>query len=462
LEEFKWIASTPQRRAYVRRIGLIIELESYDQNARASFETDEERQRNNRIFTTTISSLFRILSEWPDDSGIALKIRAQSPGDYQALKDKAEIRKRLRVAKMLRVNDLLHRRYERSYLEFSKTTTNSECPPVLAISSLSIEGLAKSRLIQPASSIFIASKLPKLNSVHLEMKDECRRDEQLRQHLRNGKLHGINTCISKFILTVLSEFARHIHCFPSSVRKFHLHFHYAPPRDESYPPPDVTENGTDLLSSHLRHFSQRLERFELVGTVIGPEIFEPLHLQNGNLKLPFWPNLVDISVEYPPIRPSGEWLFDRGLKEHLDDDMESDYEPDSDHENDYPEHVRIPVEDRKLKFFRSKIIPRHFDRLYLAAGEAALRMPKLRQMKLLVEGSRPRYTFQYEVQAEVTMLSWSNEEVPNVYQGGDALIRLEQAKRRYQPDEQVFELWRKVALQNTGSGLQIKFREYPV
>jgi hypothetical protein len=200
-----------------------------------------------------------------------------------------------------------------------------------------------------------------------------------------------------------------------------------------------------------------LERFELVGTVIGPEIFEPLHLQNGNLKLPFWPNLVDISVEYPPIRPSGEWLFDRGLKEHLDDDMESDYEPDSDHENDYPEHVRIPVEDRKLKFFRSKIIPRHFDRLYLAAGEAALRMPKLRQMKLLVEGSRPRYTFQYEVQAEVTMLSWSNEEVPNVYQGGDALIRLEQAKRRYQPDEQVFELWRKVALQNTGSGLQIEF-----
>ena len=190
LEEFQRLVSTTHRRASIRIIALRVELESYDEKARARFETDEERQRNNKIFTTTISTLFRTLSGWSDIAGIHLSIRAQSPSDYLALKSKGEIKQRLREAKS-RVNDLLSQRYERSYLEFSRTTTDSECPPVFAIASLSIQGLAKERLIEPASSVLIASKLPRLNCVGLCMKDDCKRDEQLRQRLRNGKVDSI-------------------------------------------------------------------------------------------------------------------------------------------------------------------------------------------------------------------------------------------------------------------------------
>ncbi|KAJ6076523.1 hypothetical protein N7499_008504 [Penicillium canescens] len=92
LEEFQRLVSSTHRRASIQRIALLVELESYDEKARARFETDEERQRNNKIFTTTISILFRTLSGWSDIAGIHLNIKAQSPSDYLALKSKEEIK----------------------------------------------------------------------------------------------------------------------------------------------------------------------------------------------------------------------------------------------------------------------------------------------------------------------------------------------------------------------------------
>ncbi|CAG8910035.1 unnamed protein product [Penicillium egyptiacum] len=440
LEEFQRLVSTTRRRACVRTITLLVELESYDEKARARFETDEERQQNNKIFTATISTLFRIISGWSDNASIALNIEAQSPSDYTALKSRGEIKQRLRAAKP-RVNDLLSQRYERSYLEFSKATSDSECPLVPAITSLSIQGLAEERLIEPASSVFIALKLPRLNRVELIMKDECKRDERLRQLLRNN-------------------FARNLHLFPTSVRKLSLQFHYLPPRDQNYPPPDVTVDGSDLLSSHLRNFSQQLESLYTTQSVIGPELFWPFNLQDDgdDLKLPFWPNLINVSVEYPQITPSGEWLCQRERGEAVDDDTDNAYDSFEDDENDYPEYVRIPLEDRKRTIFRTRIIPDYVDKFYLSAGQAALRMPKLRQMRLVANAARPEYAFEYEVQAGRAKLSWSNEDISDPRET-DASARLEKAKRIYQPDEQVFQIWRKVALQHTGSELEVEFKE---
>lgn len=193
LEEFERLLWTPRRRSCVRFIQLVVELESYDEKARAHFETDEERQRNDEIFTTTIGSVFEILSDWPANLDIGVDIKARSPGDYLAIKNPKERRQRKRAAAE-RVNDLLNKRYERSYLKFSRTTTETECPVVPAVTALSIRGVANGRLIEPASSVFIASKLPRLNRVDLNMQDDCRRDEQLRQLLRSGKPDPINKC----------------------------------------------------------------------------------------------------------------------------------------------------------------------------------------------------------------------------------------------------------------------------
>jgi hypothetical protein len=88
----------------VKKIYLSVKLESYNEEARARFETNEEHQRNNKILNTTISALFRILADWPKNARIGLDISAWCPSDSCD-------RQRRRAAAMSRVNDLLGRRY---------------------------------------------------------------------------------------------------------------------------------------------------------------------------------------------------------------------------------------------------------------------------------------------------------------------------------------------------------------
>jgi hypothetical protein len=125
--------------------------------------------------------------------------------------------------------------------------------------------------------------------------------------------------------------------------------------------------------------------------------------------------MIDVSMEYSPITPSGEWFFEREPGETVDDDGDNAYDFFEDDENNYPEYVQIPLEDRKRTFFRTRIIAKHVDKLYISAGRAALRMPKSRRMKL-ANDARPRYTFEYEVQAERARLSWTNEDISHPLQ----------------------------------------------
>jgi hypothetical protein len=188
-------------------------------------------------------------------------------------------------------------------------------------------------------------------------------------------------------------------------------------------------------------------------------LFSPFSPQGDDINLPFWPNLIKVSVEYPQVTPSGEWLCQREPGEAVDDDTDDAYDSFGVDENDYPEYVRIPLEDRKSTYFRTRIIAGYVDRFYLSAGRAALRMPKLRQMRLVANTSRPEYSFEYKVEAGRAKLSWSNEDISDPRET-DASARLEKAKRIYQPDEQVFQIWRKVALQHTGSELEVEFKEW--
>jgi hypothetical protein len=171
--------------------------------------------------------------------------------------------------------------------------------------------------------------------------------------------------------------------------------------------------------------------------------------------LPFWPNLIDVSVEYIEVSPSGQWLFDRDPRDTPD--THSEWES-SDEEDVYPEHVRIPIEDRKQRYFRTMINACHADRFYAAAGRAAYRMPKLREMKIENTGW-PRYSLEYEVGAGTAKLTWRNGDPRADPHETDVLVREAQSKRLYQPDEQVFECWREVALQHTGRSLEIEYKE---
>lgn len=133
MEEFQRIVMEPRRRSCIRLIKLVVQLESYDVQARAQWETDEDRQQNNKIFTSTICTLFKILISWPTDAAsIRLPIQAKSPSDS------LDMKQRRKQAARSRVNDLLHKRYERSWLQFSRITTDVECLTVPIVTYLSI------------------------------------------------------------------------------------------------------------------------------------------------------------------------------------------------------------------------------------------------------------------------------------------------------------------------------------
>lgn len=55
-------------------------------------------------------------------------------------------------------------------------------------------------------------------------------------------------------------------------------------------------------------------------------------------------------MEYSPITPSGDWFFEREPGEAVDDDGDNAYDFFEDDENNYPEYVQIPLEDRKRTF----------------------------------------------------------------------------------------------------------------
>ncbi|KAJ5906757.1 uncharacterized protein N7473_003673 [Penicillium subrubescens] len=416
LEEFQRIVTNPSRRSCVKRINLVVRLESYDVQARAQWETDEDRQQNNKIFTSTICTLFKILSSWPNDAAsIELSIQAMCPSDF------LDMKQRRKPAARSRLDDLLQKRYERSYLQFSRTTTDVQCPPVPIVNYLSIRGLRNKRLIEPASSVFIASKLPRLNRVELLMKDEYNAFEM----------------------------------------RFDLKFQYEPPRDQHYAPPDVTVDGSDLLSSALRDLSQRLESLHIDDfTVLGPELFWPLNSKeySVSVNLPFWPNLKEVVVNYAPVTPSGEWLQERD-PEDTDTDDNTDPEYYNAREEGYPESVRVPLEDRRCIHFRFNLIASHANRFYISAAWAALRMPKLRQMILQTDGIS-RYSLEYEVRAGTSRLTWRTLDSADCLIGGDPSTKQARAERLYQPDARVLEAWENVAPEHTGRGLETEFKEW--
>lgn len=205
-----------------------------------------------------------------------------------------------------------------------------------------------------------------------------------------------------------------------------------PPSDQYYDPLNVMEDGSDLLSSCLRDLSQRLEILNITqSTVLGLELFWPSSSQEDTLLVnrPFWPNLIDVTVSYAPVTPCGKWLLERDPEmETLDNNTDPKYY--NAREEEYPESVRIPLEDRRSIYFRSKIIASHADKFYISAAWAALRMPKLRHMVLQIDG-RPRYLLEYKVRAGTSRLTLSNEDVEPCSFDTDISIRLAKAKRLY-------------------------------
>lgn len=184
LEQFEKLTKDPRRQSYIRDIELIVELEPYDESARAHFETESENERNNQIFSDAIRSILQTVAKFRSSRGISLSVKDQSPSDLVASPNRL---RRIKAARAERTADILNRRFERNYLRLD--TFESHVAPVGIVHTLKIEALADRRQIEATSCARLASKFPNLHTLKLVLNDTCKRDKDLRKRNRDGMFY---------------------------------------------------------------------------------------------------------------------------------------------------------------------------------------------------------------------------------------------------------------------------------
>ncbi|GFF89698.1 hypothetical protein IFM47457_08237 [Aspergillus lentulus] len=383
------VASNKQRQKYVREIHLIIQLQPYNIRARAYLETAAEHSHNNKLFVRTIQDILRLLATWPENHrGIELFIQAQST-IYGSRRE----RPRREADRDTPELDQLDLRFERSYLHVSEESLK-RIPPVTAVTTLTIYGGSRyERLIRPSATSVIASKMPRLQNLVLNLRDNEKRDQDLRKHNR-------------------AEFANSFHLLPQSVQRFDLVFYNEAPGCEVFDPIDLVRGRMDdLFSAQLRGFSQQLTSLSLQYAVVGKELFWPA-TTDENSRLPFWPNLTTFRLEYRDTSPSGEWYFEIGPIEEVEEGGA----------------VR-PLRQNWYPRYRAKGSVGLLQEFYISAGRAAQRMPRLQCMDLKCFAPL-----------------------------GKAATAIWTAPAEYAPEECVVNVWRDAAFQHTGeeSSLEVE------
>lgn len=168
------------------------------------------------------------------------------------------------------------------------------------------------------------------------------------------------------------------------------------PLDGDFSPPVRSEVGRDALSLALNRITQQLATVDIRGMMVAPELFWPPD------STPQWSRLTRFTLDYSATTPSGQWLFEHDPRcaEHDDEDEWED--PDL----IWPEPLLPAPQDYHPRPFRTKPA-RVLNELYLAAGRAAQRMPRLETFVLrgethvgtpelyeIIEGA-PAHWFQY-------------------------------------------------------------------
>ncbi|PKX95425.1 uncharacterized protein P174DRAFT_419363 [Aspergillus novofumigatus IBT 16806] len=246
--------------------------------------------------------------------------------------------------------------------------------------------------------------MPRLRKVVLNLRDNEKREQDLRKRNR-------------------AEFANSFHLLPASVQRLDLVFYNEAPGCETFDPVDLVQGKVeDLLSAQLRGFSQQLTSLSLQYAVVGKELFWPVNTDE-NRQLPFWPNLTTFRLEYRDTSPSGEWHFETGRIEEVED----------------AGAVRPLREMIRHPRYRAKAAVERIQEFYISAGRAAQRMPRLQCMDLKCFSPLVSHGFVYEVKGKAATAAWTDPAA-------------------YAPAEGVLNVWRDAAFQHTGveSSLEVE------
>lgn len=194
LEDFDHITGSskfPERPHHINKIFFKVVLPEYSTAARARYENQDDRNRNSKVFTQAITSLFQILSSWPNGSCATkyLELYSLSPSDWQAVPGWQTRGARLQTARAFPEKELLDQRYESSYLELLEESrlSTADC-----ITSFRVPGKFNHRHIAPKAVSKMISHLPRLQIINASLHDDESKDDILRERLRNGKLNLIH------------------------------------------------------------------------------------------------------------------------------------------------------------------------------------------------------------------------------------------------------------------------------
>jgi hypothetical protein len=190
---------TYDRRGATRQIDFTVLLPEYGEDTYGVIESEEDKQRNNAVFTESLRRFFQTLRLWQSDSesdgkgnsrtgGLKLVIRAFSKSDIGNMEDADEKQKRIDYSGD---EDIGATRFETSYLHL-----DGELPEVSVVSDLEVYGrnnwmsdevTCDPRPISGEAVACLMGCLTRLKRAHVQLSDEESRDMALRERERQGK-----------------------------------------------------------------------------------------------------------------------------------------------------------------------------------------------------------------------------------------------------------------------------------
>lgn len=278
-------AFVPARRGFLTKLVLTVILPPYDGIGRTKKETLKDKQANNKAYSDAIHSTFRILHGWEADRHADPSHRIKLFINHPVSRSDVQWHEGRPMKGP--EGQIYEGRYFHSYIDLFGA---EELPQLNQVSNL-VMRMPKHqlghRMVYPKVPVELASKMPNLCSIALDVNDNERRFVQRRYDQR----------------VALAERLQALSL--PSLQTADLNFFYSPPEDHHFMPPMLSPSPDhDLLSSACHAFSQGLRELTLNG-VLGASLFRPL----AGLKDVAWPNLQQMDIHFHQVTPQGDWYF---------------------------------------------------------------------------------------------------------------------------------------------------------
>ncbi|KAI1205127.1 uncharacterized protein F4807DRAFT_464947 [Annulohypoxylon truncatum] len=349
------------RWLYVRTVLFNIALPRYEGEAATRLESPEEKTENSLTFTTNITTLFQLLSEYPVHGASAcgslasfsLHIHVFSVTDKSLKGYSDQIFEQGTLNTDVGVEIW---RYHRSLLHLDDSIILPSLQHV-PIDKIEFPTIFYRRHIDSNSLARMISimNLKRLKSVWWAFGDLEKRDLLLRRAQRQAFADAIDSLPNLDYFELINE--------------------YFTPHNHDYQPPILyhPRKEVDPVSCAIRRLCQRTKKLIIFGVLGSTELFWP-KIRPNYAPEPYWESLEELRLTFHPLTPDGKWLFKRDEDETPQEIRYIDLCPE-------PDEIR-GEEDDSWNLWRYAPSQDRMNEFYRVLGRALVNMPKLRYMIL--------------------------------------------------------------------------------